>query len=136
MPALATLLFVLIRALLRTRSGLLSETPGGINAALAMAVALAYGLVDGNLVMPVSQTAAALIIGLTLGSFTASPGPRQFFGWRKAASSTLTIASAVVIVSYSVPSLADQARTKLIFRTDYPGEWLTPRFWEQGLLFQ
>jgi len=136
LPALATLLFVLIRALLRARSGLLSETPGGINAALAMAVALAYGLVDGNLVMPVSQTAVALIIGLTLGSFTALPGPRQFFGWREAANLTLAIASAVVIVSYSVPSLEDQARTKLIFRTDYPGEWLTPRFWEQGLLFQ
>lgn len=136
LPALATLLFVLIRALLRTRSGLLSETPGGINAALAMAVALAYGLVDGNLVMPVSQTAVALIIGLTLGSVTALPGFRQLSGWREVANLTVTVASAVVIVSYSVPSLEDQARTKLIFRTDYPGEWLTPRFWEQGLLFQ
>lgn len=104
---------------------------------LAVAVALLLGLVDGNLVMPVSQVGAALAAGMLIGAIRAG---KQQHGrrWKSAAYLTLTAFIAIVtsgiLIEFGTRSLPDQPRSIESFRNSHPGAWLVPRFWEQGHL--
>ena len=104
---------------------------------LAVAVALLLGLVDGNLVMPVSQIGAALTVGLLIGGVRASR-QQHWRGWKSAAYLTSTAFIAIVasgiLIEFGTSSLPDQPRSIESFRSSHPGAWLVPRFWEQGNL--
>lgn len=134
-PALLLLLFALVRQIrcLIERS---PRAPGSTEAWLAVAVALLYGLVDGNLVMPVSQSGIAIAVGLAVGSQDAKfAGPYD----RNLKSAPIlvnliTVVACLVVYSYAFKSFGDQAHTSAQFRSSNPGDWLVPRFWEQGLL--
>lgn len=136
LPALALVLFALVRAAVRLRDKHASGRGASMEVVLAVGVALAYGLVDGNLVMPVSQTAAALTLGLALGSMSESRASFHRRRWQTAAISFVALVALLVIAGYARTSLADQESTAAAFREEYPREWLVPRFWEQGLLWQ
>lgn len=102
--------------------------------ALAAIVALIYGMVDGNLVMPISQSTAALVFGLLLaGVGTADRAPTNRIGraldWIGPASAILSCA---VVATFAVHTLAEQPARSRSFNKSHPGAWLTPRFWEQG----
>jgi len=135
LPALVVLLYALTRVAKRLRRAHVSGQGFSTEAALAIAVAVVYGLVDGNLVMPVSQTATALALGLALGCLEGGPDSRFHRGSQTVAISTITAAAAVAICAFAADSLADQPRTTAAFRAEYPRDWLVPRFWEQGLLW-
>ena len=131
--ALALLMFALMMAARCFRRARASDPGFSIEAFVAVAVALAYGLVDGNLVMPVSQTASSLALGLAMGSL--AKGPEHFL-WRTGRSvafSTITLAATIVVCVYALQSLADQPRTTAAFRAENPQAWLVPRFWENGI---
>ncbi len=104
---------------------------------LAVAVALLLGLVDGNLVMPVSQIGAALTVGLLIGGVRLSR-QQHWRGLKSAAYLTSTAFIAIVaggiLIAFGGSSLPDQPRSIESFRSSNPGAWLVPRFWEQGNL--
>ena len=107
-------------------------------AALTMAVlvALLLGLVDGNLVMPVSQIGAALAVGLLIGAL----GWREQRNKRSMSSAFLVstafvgIAASGLVLTFGTSTLPDQSRLIENFQRAYPDAWLVPRFWEQGNL--
>jgi len=104
---------------------------------LAVAVAFLLGLVDGNLVMPVSQIGTALTVGLLIGGVRVSR--QQYWrGWKSAAYLTSTafiaIATSGILIAFGASSLPDQPRSIERFRNSHPGAWFVPRFWEQGNL--
>lgn len=129
LAALMRWLFEISRAVRMTYS---IAPPGAL---LALLVALAYGLLDGLLVMPVSQSAAVLAIGLTLGTIRGRPG---LHSRTNSASRFLTVVliscSIPVILGFSISSFEEQEQSTSYFRNRHPGAWLVPRFWEQGLL--
>jgi O-antigen ligase len=99
---------------------------------VAVLLALALGLVDGNLVMPVSQSATALALGALLGSIascSSSSAPRHRFVIAVLLASA-TFATAV----FAIGSLDEQASLKYEHRLRHGSAWLTPRFWEMGVL--
>lgn len=137
LPALGLLAFLIFGWSKHVRQ-IASQGASLASTTLAVAVALALGLVDGNLVMPVSQIGAALAVGLLLST----TAPREHTGdgtLMTSFSLTLTAFATVVavatMIAYAAISLPDQARTVEKFQRSQPSAWLVPRFWEQGELF-
>jgi O-antigen ligase len=101
----------------------------------AVLIGLAYGLVDGNLVMPVSQTAFALAAGLLCGT---SLGDTHDVAAARplaaVAGLVLVVVSAAILPAYVAQSLPRQEQNERAWRhlSKYPD--LAPRFWQQGLL--
>ena len=135
LPALALLAFALVWSVVRARDSMGLSSDFSIAALLAAAVALVYGLVDGIFVMPVSQTASALVLGFWLGSTMPTvhdtPPRRWINSVFIGAVTTVAIAS---VCGYALWSYGDQARSISAFRAKHPDAWLTPRFWDQGQL--
>lgn len=110
-----------------------------VGAYLAVIVGLIYGLVDGNLVMPVSQTAFFVVTGLLLGttmpsiaSDDESPPPSRA---AHAASLAIAAAATVYLAWYTSQTLPRQeARRAWHEQNRVPTPYLLPRFWEQGLI--
>jgi O-antigen ligase len=134
--ALVIVLTAAVRWLVKVRgTGPSTRTAASSAAYLVLLVALGYGLLDGLLVMPVSQSAAALAIGLLLG--TTAGGPRAPSRARLASAmltAALVSCSIPVVANFSISSLPDQDRSITVFRKKHSGAWIVPRFWEQGLL--
>lgn len=130
LPALAVLLFGLLTTARALRHARTLESGYSREAVLAVSVTLAYGLVDGNLVLPVSQTTSALALGLAIGSLAGAVKPRS--AWPSPALAGLTIAAAVTLSAFASQSFADQPRAAATFRAKHPTAWLVPRFWESG----
>lgn len=136
LPALGLLAFAIFqlgKAVRRTTTSINSLA----SITLAASVALLLGLVDGNLVMPVSQIGAALAVGMLMGALRWGEQPRER-RWAAGAFLILTafagaIASGTVI-AFGASTLPDQSRSIESFRRAQPGAWLVPRFWEQGNL--
>jgi putative inorganic carbon (HCO3(-)) transporter len=108
--------------------------PGNATSAavwLALACALALGLVDGNLVMPVSQSAFALLFGVALGN---APSKQQRWKWRPLVAAG-SIALSIHSLSFATTTYAGQAAETAEFRKRHADAWLTPRLWESGTLF-
>ncbi len=136
LPALGVLAFAIFRwgkAVRQTASSNYSLAA----LTLAVSVALLLGLVDGNLVMPVSQIGAALAAGLWIGALRRG-AQRDKRGWPSAASLILTAFVAIVasgiVIAFGTMTLPDQSRSIGSFQRSHPGAWLVPRFWEQGNL--
>jgi len=47
----------------------------------------------------------------------------------------VTLLACCLVVAYATSSLPEQAREISTFRQLHPGEWLVPRFWEQGIVY-
>lgn len=104
---------------------------------LAASIALTLGLVDGNLVMPVSQIGAALVVGIWIGALPRGK-QRDERSWTSGAFLVLTAFVGVVasgtVIAFAASTLPDQSRSIESFQRSHPGDWLVPRFWEQGNL--
>jgi O-antigen ligase len=103
----------------------------GVAALLACLVAVIYGLVDGNYLMPMSQSAMAVAFGLLLGSagLFRAPGNVSLAPRRRvlrAGALAMSVATSVYLVSYSLSTYSSQR--------SFEGDYHLPRFWEQGLL--
>lgn len=104
---------------------------------VAVLAALALGLVDGNLVMPISQSGFFLALGLLIGTtyngdskvgLSEAPRVRLVLTWMVGS------VACVVLATYAAASLGGQPAEIALFRKLHPGAWLVPRFWEQGSL--
>lgn len=135
LPSLLIALYALSRLLLRTRSA--QHCVDLTCPFLAVSVALALGMVDGNLVMPVSQTAAALTLGLLLGLLSQTERkermPTEAISVQ-ALTTFLCLAACGLVVAYAISSAQVQEFGASEFSRSNPGTWLVPRFWEQGLI--
>jgi len=135
-PALLLLFALVLLARAMPQAATFDSTV--VPAALALGVGLANGLVDGNLVMPVSQSAFALAGGLMLAAILRAQENSVTHPISLAKSlvsfGAATLAAAAV-VAFAVFSFSDQANGVSRFQQTQPGAWLLPRFWEQGLLF-
>jgi O-antigen ligase len=137
-PVLALLLWVLWRLgrALRERLAVERGVDGAVLAPLAAAImGLCYALVDGNLVMPVSQSTFALMLGVLLGC--AFPAVSNAAPMRRSLAAVIAIVvltSAVFLLAYVADSLPRQGENEQAWRrhSKYPD--LAPRFWQQGLL--
>jgi O-antigen ligase len=105
---------------------------------VAAMAALAMGFVDGNLVMPVSQTAAAVVFGASLAGTARAPATAGSVGasghLHAIATTAAALAAVIAVGSFALDSLAGQADAIARFRAAWPGAWLLPRFWEHGLV--
>jgi O-antigen ligase len=105
---------------------------------MAITVCLSLGLVDGNLVMPISQSSAFLVLGLLLGLLQCNDAKAsdQVRENSRAliVTGTFCLLAVVIVTSYAYMTLAAQPASVSRFHRTNPGEWLLPRFWEQGLL--
>lgn len=111
------------------------QSKGRIGVALlaALAGAAAQAMVDGVLVMPVSQTLLAMLCGWALGYyFLSAAGVRCGRGSQVLLAVTTLLAVAAVAggVAPEIGHIADRERTYLA--THPPGTPLLPRFWAQG----
>jgi hypothetical protein len=100
-------------------------------------VGLASALVDGTLVMPSTQTAFAVALGLLIGqlraaSKPATPGVAQSRGIGLATAAA-AVGAALWLSLHSLSSYASQEAELRAFHQRFPGKWLVPRLWENGL---
>jgi len=90
-------------------------------------IALIYGLADGIFVMPVSQSAFAITLGVLIGSIQ---GPRCDLAGRSSvnawASTLAALGASLFLVGYAAQTLTVQA--------DNAPSYRFPRFWENGML--
>lgn len=106
---------------------------------MSVVVGLIYGLVDGNLLMPVSQTAFFLCLGILMGS-----APERVAANEPRGSNTVftrhALALAILVglyafVSYAIETLPQQEAARREYHRIYSADrFFVPRFWEQGLL--
>jgi hypothetical protein len=135
LPALVLVLYGALRLGRAVKQANDSDLPVLV---MSVSAALALGLVDGNLVMPVSQSASVLALGILLGSLHQS-GSREPVSRVSAPALALTAfictLAGGLVIAYAANTLSDQASGVSIFQKAHPGAWLVPRFWEQGHLF-
>ena len=138
LPAFALFLFVILRLGRDIRYiGPRGHAVASLTLILAMATSL--GLVDGNLVMPVSQIAATLAVGMLIGFVSREKYVAGTAGL-SASAMMLTafagIATVGVVIAFAMTSLGDQTGSSETFKRSHPGYWVVPRFWEQGILLE
>lgn len=133
-PAIVLVLIALTTLSIRQRRAANAKSANR-EALLALSVALVYGLVDGNLVMPVSQSASALVLGLALGGSDVASSRTSVSRRVTQATTATVLVAALSVAAYALTTIGDQSRTATEFRLIFPGKWLVPRFWEQGLLW-
>jgi O-antigen ligase len=129
-------LWRLMRAVRRRLAATGDDAAFGLPAPLAaVLVGLCYGLVDGNLVMPVSQTAFVLMLGVLAGCVFA--GGETAVAAPKRASAGLVIAglaAASMLAWFVLTTLPRQPAIEQAWRQTSQYPYLAPRFWQQGLL--
>jgi O-antigen ligase len=137
-PALVALCWALWRfaSNLRTQLRKMQNVSGDLLAPLAaVAIGLCYGLVDGNLVMPVSQITFALMLGALLGAGSAVlPDTDSARRPIVALVAILVVASAGFLLAYVVDTLPRQGESESAWRQTSKYSEQAPRFWQQGLL--
>lgn len=116
------------------------EDKGLMAVALLAAVtgAAAQAMVDGVLVMPVSQVTLALLCGWSLGFYFAGRGDVAECGATGTISATIIIILAAGCMIYGVlPEIGDLSeREEKYLASHPPGTILLPRFWAQGWISQ
>jgi putative inorganic carbon (hco3(-)) transporter len=141
LPSTSVLLFCLVAWFwrLRERLGHVSADSGTLfePALLMTLIGLAYGLVDGNLIMPISQTAAAIGLGAMLASLPPGLVGTTTNSVNRYATGVAFAAAAGVVALYGYTSFAEQETSVKRFREAYAKDrFFVPRFWEQGLLIK
>jgi O-antigen ligase len=89
--------------------------------------AIVYGLVDGNFVMPVSQSAIAVVVGLLLGTGPASHASRGA-GWQAAA----CLVALIPLAAYTAHHFDKQSESANRYMQETGKNEVPPRFWQQG----
>ena len=106
-------------------------------ASLSVFVGLASGLVDGTLVMPATQIQFALVFGLMLGRLaTARSGSLKIkrpHAFARIAMASAILGAALALCLHALSTYRVQASERAAFQQRFPGQWLVPRFWENGL---
>lgn len=101
-----------------------------VPAFLALIVAAIYSLVDGNYLMPVSQSAIAICVGVLLaGTFPLSaalPETLNSSPWPSRLAGVVIATSGIYLSAYAVATIGDG--------TPASGAYSLPRFWEQGFI--
>lgn len=112
--------------------------PISMAAFASVAVGLIYGLVDGNLLMPVSQTAFFLFLGILMGSAPSRNVIDERALSRTGSNYAIALGSLVGLyffISYAVTTFPHQEQSRLEYHRVYVADrFFVPRFWEQGLL--
>jgi O-antigen ligase len=144
LPALALALWGLRRlfllALRAARSAPQDAAGPMLPLACAATIALVYGLVDGILVMPVSQSAAALVFGALLGCarapLPATPAarPPALPRWTLALAAALLQAAAIADLAWYACATIGAAMQSEEAQRFFPTHNLWPRFWSDGML--
>jgi O-antigen ligase len=140
LPALLAVLTGLV-ALLRRLWPAIKDAPRDdptlAAASLSVLVGFVSALVDGTLVMPVTQVQFALAFGLMLGLLAARHPTTDAMDTRSTAThvaAACAIAGAALTLSWHALSTYPlQAAEKAAFQQRFPGQWRVPRFWENGL---
>jgi O-antigen ligase len=100
--------------------------------AMALAVALIYGLFDGNWVMPVSQSLNVLVLGSVVGLTHESGGQG---GRLISATTTTAFAMAALWLLWTASiGLPHQATAEEAYRAHSGQIEFAPRFWQQGYI--
>jgi len=145
LPALLLALYALGRTVRRLVAQIApvgaSGSPAAVVPLCAGLIALYYGLVDGNLVMPVSQSAAAIVFGCVLGSVGArsrtSPeavaGPRRSTAPRRLWIAIALVAATAQLFWFTLQTLPAAMEREATHRV-YAPEMLWPRFWSDGFV--
>lgn len=137
-PALAILLWIIWRLGQAVYGSVHVDRGNDVDILAPLAatlVGLVYGLVDGNLVMPVSQTAYALTLGILLGLRT-TPATTGVASRPVLAAGTaaFVLASTLCLLAYTASTLPQQPESERMWRVTSRFPDLAPRFWQQGLL--
>lgn len=100
----------------------------------ALTGASAQAMVDGVLVMPVSQTLLALLVGWAIGMVSAGRGVGRVAGGRERLFLILLVLFATAAVAYGVaPEIGHLAERQQAYLTAHgPDTILLPRFWTLG----
>ena len=100
----------------------------------ALTGASAQAMVDGVMVMPVSQTLLALLVGWAIGMVGAGPGAGRVAGGREHLFLILLVLFATAAVAYGVaPEIGHLAERQRAYLTAHgPDTILLPRFWTLG----
>jgi len=134
LPAAALALagtFALFRRFVKAVSDRPSQAASGVPFVVACVVALVYGLVDGNLVMPVSQTAGALLLGGAIGVLGLPREDGSASGpWRSARWTLVTLA--VAICATHLVWFAGRTVASATHAESTSSRTLWPRFWSDG----
>lgn len=113
------------------------DTQAGLTAVAllaALAGAAAQAMVDGILVMPVSQIVLALICGWAIGFYYTNQSSASHCGMLEKRLSATIIAMAVGSMVYGVrPEIARLEQRESAYQATFPhGVQLLPRFWAHG----
>lgn len=116
------------------------DHPAQLRAALLAALAgiAAQSMVDGTLIMPVSQTLLALLCGWAMGLYLEErQGAARSSLPGRAAVAAVTLIAAVMVVRGIAPEIGVIAEREQAYLAAYPPENpalpnLMPRFWTQG----
>lgn len=105
---------------------------------VALTGAAAQAMVDGVIVMPVSQTLLAALCGWAMGHYLGKPATHIVYGWRRwlVAAAVVLFAAGAVVNGVAPDILRIAQREKAYFESRPPGEILLPRFWAQGWINQ
>jgi O-antigen ligase len=137
-PALAISCWALWRLMraVRRRLAAIDDVAFDLPAPLAaVLVGLSYGLVDGNLVMPVSQTAFVLMLGALAGCVFAGGETAVGASMRASAGVVIAVlAAASMLAWFALTTLPRQPAIEQAWRQTSQYPYLAPRFWQQGLL--
>lgn len=118
------------------RVAAVSDAQVGMNAVALLASltgAAAQAMIDGVLVMPVSQILLALIIGWALGLYLAGDRETVQCGTPEKMLGTALIVLAAGSVIYGVqPEIGRIEQREETYLAAHPGNPLFPRFWAQG----
>jgi len=104
----------------------------------ALAGAAAQAMVDGILVMPVSQTLLVLLCGWAMGLYFEERGRTAYSGIiGRTALAAMTLTAAIVVAWGVTPEIGRIAEREVAYLAAYPPENpalpnLMPRFWTQG----
>ena len=101
---------------------------------MATVVAMIYGLVDGNFIMPVSQSALAIVFGLVIGTMSTPGHP----GWQmRLPVAAVLISLAALVTAWTAAQDFPRQNTEInAFQDTDEQTWLAPRLWQQGLYWR
>jgi O-antigen ligase len=141
LPALLAIVFVIMRWMraMRSAAALPANEPS-VDAfpaiALSATAAVVYGLVDGNWVMPVSQSLAVVLVGASVGLLPGSPPApiRSALKSRATVVISIAVATGAILGWYTSRSVGSQLQNEREYTERNHVQYFLPRFWQQGII--
>jgi O-antigen ligase len=106
---------------------------------VSVVIGLIYGLVDGNLIMPVSQTAFFVVLGALIGATSLSrvlqAEPDSISSLSRLLVPVVGLGAILALAHFAVATYPQREKERREYHLTYaPDRFFVPRFWEQGLL--